>query len=88
MKKIHINNDDNYATPSSGNIANAVLATVLSPLKEKDRNKRFLRLLQKLLNDKDYEAIGLLRTMVENDTLAMQKSYEIMTEYLVRSNGG
>ena len=76
------------ATQSSGNIANAVLATVLSPLKEKERNKRFLRLLQKLLNDKDYEAIGLLRTMVENDTLAMQKSYEIMTEYLVRSNGG
>lgn len=76
------------ATPSSGNIANAVLATVLSPLKEKERNKRFLRLLQKLLNDKDYEAIGLLRTMVENDTIAMQKSYEIMTEYLVLSNGG
>ena len=80
-------NEVGVTTPID-NIANPVLAAVLSPLTETERNKRLFLLLGKLLDDKNYEAIGLLRTMVEKDTPAMQKSYKIMTETLVRSNGG
>ena len=72
----------------SQNSNNVVLAAVLSPLTEKERNERLFLLLDRLIGDKNYEAIGLLRTMVEKDTPAMQKSYQIMTETLVRSNGG
>jgi hypothetical protein len=67
---------------------NPVLAAVLSKINEVERNKRLFLLLQKLIKDKEYEFIGLLRTMVEKDTPAMQKSYQIMIETLVRSNGG
>jgi hypothetical protein len=45
---------------------------------EKERNKRFFLLLQKLVLEKDEKSVELLKTMVEKDTIAMQKSFEIM----------
>lgn len=75
-------------TSFSPNSTNAVLAAVLSNIDEVERNKRLFLLLQKLIENEEYEFIGLLRTMVEKDTPSMQMSYQIMTEFLVRQNGG
>jgi hypothetical protein len=75
-------------TTESQNSTNAVLAAVLSNIDEVERNKRLFLLLQKLIENEEYEFIGLLRTMVEKDTPSMQMSYQIMTEFLVRQNGG
>ncbi len=46
---------------------------------EKERNKRLFILLQYLQTKGDKESIELLKTMVEKDTPAMQKTFEIMT---------
>ena len=51
---------------------------------EKDRNKRLLLLLQKLIEEKEFEYIDLIETMVDRDTPAMRKSFEIMTEQIRR----
>jgi DNA topoisomerase-1 len=75
-------------TTVSPHSTNAVLAAVLSNIDEVERNKRLFLLLQKLIENEEYEFIGLLRTMVEKDTPSMQMSYQIMTEFLVRQNGG
>lgn len=45
---------------------------------EIERNKRLIFLLQQLRKNNDFESIELLKTMVEKDTLAMQKSFEII----------
>jgi hypothetical protein len=50
------------------------------PLDEVERNKRLLKLIVKLNQDEDIESIELLKTMVELDSLSMQKSFEIMTQ--------
>jgi hypothetical protein len=47
---------------------------------ERERNLALLKLLMKLHQDKDLESIALLKTMVEKDTPAMQKSFQIMTQ--------
>ena len=51
---------------------------------EKERNKRLLLLLQKLIEEKEFEFIDLLETMVDRDTPAMRKSFEVMTEQIRR----
>ncbi len=47
---------------------------------EKERNIRLLLLLQDLLNDDNQYYIDFIKTMVLNDTPAIQKGFEIMTE--------
>ena len=47
---------------------------------ERDRNYLLMQLLIKLHKENDGNTIELLRTMVENDTPAMKKSFEIMTK--------
>lgn len=47
---------------------------------ERERNSALILLLEKLHQDNDTESILLLKTMVEKDTPAMQKSFQIMTE--------
>ena len=49
-------------------------------LSQKERNRRLFLLLQIMINNQDNESIQLLETMLCNDTAAMQKSYQIMTE--------
>lgn len=46
---------------------------------EKERNKRLYILLQHLQTECRQNSIELLKTMVEKDTPAMQKTFEIMT---------
>lgn len=48
-------------------------------MKEKDRNKQLMILINKLIEDKDYASILLIRTMLYNDTASMKKSYDIVT---------
>lgn len=47
---------------------------------EKERCKVFILLLQDLVKTKNTQALDVLKTMVEKDTEAMQKSFQIMTE--------
>jgi len=47
-------------------------------MKERERNKRFMRLLDKLHTEGDKESIELLKTMVEDDTESMQWSFSII----------
>ena len=47
---------------------------------ERDRNYLLMQLLIKLHKENDGNTIELLRTMVENDTPAMKKSFQIMTQ--------
>lgn len=49
-------------------------------MEERKRNSALMILLSKLNKNNDLESIALLKTMVEKDTPAMQKSFEIMTE--------
>lgn len=49
-------------------------------LSEVERNSRLMNLLIKLNQEKDFESIALLKTLVDNDTPAMKKSFQIMTE--------
>ncbi len=44
------------------------------------RNYRLMQLIQKLTKENDIEAIELLKTFVDNDTPAIKKSFEIMTQ--------
>ena len=46
---------------------------------ERERNKRFFLLINKLIEDNELEAIELLITMAAKDTPAMQKTCDIMT---------
>lgn len=48
-------------------------------MKEKDRNKQLMILINKLIEDKDYASIKLIRTMIYNDTESMKKSFDIVT---------
>jgi hypothetical protein len=48
---------------------------------ERERNKALMLLLDKLIAEKDIESIKLLESLVANDTPAMKKSYQIMTEH-------
>lgn len=45
---------------------------------ERERNKRLLLLLNKLLNDNDLKSIELIESMIINDTDSMKMSFEIM----------
>jgi hypothetical protein len=47
-------------------------------MKERERNKRLLLLIQKLRYDNDNDSLELLETMVNNDTDAMKKTFSIM----------
>lgn len=47
-------------------------------MREVERNKRLYLLIDKLIEDKDLEAIELLITIAAKDTLAIQKTCEIM----------
>jgi len=49
-------------------------------MKERERCKRLLMLLQKLMNERDLESFQLLETMVKKDTLAMQESFKVIAE--------
>lgn len=60
------------------NLSEDEFKLVYSQVSEADRNKLFFILLHKLLEQKDYATITLMRTMVEKDTLSMQKTFEIM----------
>lgn len=51
---------------------------VLNNMDERERNKRLLLLLNKLLEDNDLKSIELIESMVINDTDSMKKSFEIM----------
>lgn len=46
---------------------------------EVERNSILLELIEKLLNDNDYKSINLIRGLLERDTPAMRKSFEIVT---------
>mgnify|MGYP000849694076 CR=1 FL=1 len=47
-------------------------------MKERERNKRLMVLIQKLHSENDVDSLELLKTLVDNDTEAMKKSFEIM----------
>ena len=47
-------------------------------MSEKDRCKRLMILIQKLYSENDVDSLELLKSLVDNDTDAMKKSYEIM----------
>ena len=47
-------------------------------MKEQERNKRLMILIQKLHSENDIDSLELLKTLVDNDTEAMKKSFEIM----------
>lgn len=49
-------------------------------MEERERNKRLLLLIEKLHKDNDISSIELLKTLIENDTPSMKKSFEIMTQ--------
>jgi len=49
-------------------------------MSEKERNKRFILLLMKLIDEKNFQYVELLETMVLNDHPSMKKSFDIMTE--------
>ena len=51
-------------------------------MKETERNRRLLLLLDKLISNKDLESIELIETMVANDTDAMKQSFKIMKKSL------
>ena len=48
-------------------------------MNERERNKRLILLLDKLIVEKDLEAIELIQSMVIKDTPAMIKSFEVIT---------
>ena len=47
-------------------------------MKEVERNKRLMVLIQKLSSEEDIKSLELLKTFVDNDTDAIKKSFEIM----------
>lgn len=47
-------------------------------MSEKDRCKILMILIQKLYSENDIDSLELLKSLVDNDTDAMKKSYEIM----------
>jgi hypothetical protein len=47
---------------------------------ERERNKKLMILLDKLICENDIETIKLLKSLVDKDTPAMKKSFEIMTK--------
>lgn len=47
-------------------------------MKERERNKRLLTLLDGVILREDEESFELIKTMVDKDTESMQKSFEIM----------
>jgi len=49
-------------------------------MEESERNMRLMQLLIKLNEEKDFDTIELLGTMVKNDTPSMQMSFEVMTK--------
>ncbi len=49
-------------------------------MEESERNLRLMQLLIKLNEEKDFETIELLGTMVEKDTESMKMSFEVMTK--------
>lgn len=51
-------------------------------MNEVERNKLLFLLLDKLIVEKDYEAINLIQTLIVNDTDAMKKTFQIMTNDL------
>lgn len=48
-------------------------------MKERERNKRLISLLQKLTKEEDLDSIDLIGTMVKNDTESMQHSFKLCT---------
>jgi len=51
-----------------------------------ERNKQLFILIDKLMKAKDYDAIELIKTFVENDHPSIKKTFEIMTIDLVTDN--
>lgn len=51
-------------------------------MNEKERNKRLILLINKLIDQNDMDNIELLETLVNNDTIAMKKSFSIFTDKL------
>lgn len=47
-------------------------------MKERERNKKLMILVKKLHSENDIDSLELLKTLVDNDTEAMKKSFEIM----------
>ena len=47
---------------------------------EKEKNKRFLLLLQDLIHRDQRDCVELLGTMIEKEPASIKKGYEIMTE--------
>ena len=47
---------------------------------ERERNKTLMILIDKLIGENDMETIKLLESLVDKDTPAMKKSFEIMTK--------
>lgn len=47
-------------------------------MKEVERNKRLILLIQKLQSEKDIKNLELLKTLINNDTEAMKKTFEII----------
>ncbi len=45
-----------------------------------ERNKRLFILLDKLVAEGDYDSIELIKTFVDKDSEAIQKTFEIMTQ--------
>jgi len=57
-------------------------------VKEKERNKRLLILMDKLISMSDIESIELLETMVISDTEAMKYTFGIMKNSYEHSLSG
>lgn len=49
-------------------------------MKEVERNKRLMLLLNKLISEKDFDSIELIKTFVNKDSEAIQFSFKLMTE--------
>lgn len=49
-------------------------------MKEKERCKRLAELIAKLTKENDTNTLELIKSMVEKDTVSLQKTYQIFTE--------
>ena len=52
----------------------------LNNMKESERNKRLMLLINKLIGEKDIESIELIETLIKNDTESMKKSFSLFNE--------
>ena len=57
---------------------NAYVPVKKIQMNEVERNKKLFLLLQHLIENKEWDYIELIRTLVENDTEAMKKTFQIM----------